>query len=231
MRGWRLVALAVAVVLGAAAVAFVVADDGDDGSSVATGVSRPTTTSSALSETTTTASPSESSTSAPASTVTTRSSRATTTVPAAAVRPSPPPPVACAQPAPGSDFDGFGATEIVIENAAGAYRSCVVTADTPEQQQQGLMHQDDIDSYSGMIFRFAREEHRTFWMRNTRIPLSIAFFDANGAFVSAADMEPCGDSPDCPRYISNGPAQFALEVSKGQLASVGATAGSRLTAR
>lgn len=116
----------------------------------------------------------------------------------------------------------------MIENASGAYRSCVLTADSPQQQQQGLMRQDDLDGYGGMIFRFASEEPRTFWMRNTRIPLSIAFYDAAGRFVSSTDMEPCGDSEDCPRYTSNGPAKYALEVSKGRLPELGATSGSRL---
>ena len=90
------------------------------------------------------------------------------------------------------------------------------------------MGQDDLDGYEGMIFRFPSEEHRSFWMRNTSIPLSIAFFDAGGAFVSATDMEPCGDRPDCPSYSSGGPAQFALEVPQGRLPAAGATAASRL---
>jgi uncharacterized membrane protein (UPF0127 family) len=105
----------------------------------------------------------------------------------------------------------------------------VLTADTPEQQQRGLMRQDDLDGYDGMIFRFPNEAERSFWMRNTRIPLSIAFYAADGDFVSSADMEPCGDSSDCPHYPSRGPAKFALEVIQGRLPAVGATSGSRLT--
>jgi uncharacterized membrane protein (UPF0127 family) len=65
-------------------------------------------------------------------------------------------------------------------------------------------------------------------MRNTRIPLSIGFFKAAGGFVSSADMQPCGDSADCPKYPSRGPAKFALEVVQGGLPGVGATSGSRL---
>jgi uncharacterized membrane protein (UPF0127 family) len=104
----------------------------------------------------------------------------------------------------------------------------VLTADTPAQRERGLMRQDDLDSYDGMIFRFPSEEERAFWMRNTSIPLSIAFFNAGGAFVSATDMEPCGDSAGCPTYSSYGAAKYALEVLKGRLPAVGATAGSRL---
>jgi uncharacterized membrane protein (UPF0127 family) len=137
-------------------------------------------------------------------------------------------PSSCDSPAPGSDFDGFGAAEIVIENADGSHRSCVITADTPARQQQGLMRQDDLDGYDGMIFRFPSAEERSFWMRNTSIPLTIAFFDGGGAFVSATDMEPCGDSPDCPTYPSRGAAKFALEVIRGRIAEAGGTPGSRL---
>lgn len=92
------------------------------------------------------------------------------------------------------------------------------------------MRQDDLDGYDGMIFRFDDEQERSFWMRNTRIPLSIAFFSAGGGFVSASDMEPCGDSPQCPNYSSRGPAKYALEVLQGRLPSAGATPGSRLAA-
>jgi uncharacterized membrane protein (UPF0127 family) len=65
-------------------------------------------------------------------------------------------------------------------------------------------------------------------MRNTPMPLSIAFFGGDGGFVSSADMEPCGDRDDCPSTFSHGPAQYALEVPQGRLEEVGATAGSRL---
>ena len=89
------------------------------------------------------------------------------------------------------------------------------------------MGQDDLDGYAGMAFLFDDERERSFWMRNTRIPLSIAFFDAEGAFVSSKDMEPCDDGADCPTYSSDGPAQFAIEVPQGRLASVGVTPGSK----
>jgi uncharacterized membrane protein (UPF0127 family) len=138
------------------------------------------------------------------------------------------PPARCSQPSPGSNFDGFDATEIVISNSDGSHRSCVLTADTSEQQQRGLMNQDDLDGYDGMIFRFPTAAERTFWMRNTRVALSIAFFDGEGGFVSATDMEPCGDSPQCPQYSSHGASKFAIEVLKGGLPALGATSGSHL---
>ena len=217
-RRWLLATAGVVVLVGAVGVALVVnADDDGTPGSIAT---RATTTSTSSSEA-----------SDPSTSVATTTTAPVTTAPRP-VNTAAPPPVAptCPRPAPGSDFDGFGAAEIVIVNGEGSHRSCVLTADTRRQQERGLMGQGDLDDYAGMVFRFSVEQEQAFWMRNTSIPLSIAFFDARGAFVSAADMEPCGDRDDCPVYRSGGAASFALEVPKGRLAAVGATPGSRLAA-
>ena len=194
------------------------AGDGTEPASVATATSASTTTTSSTPITV----PSTVTTGAASSTA--APGRATTSAPAPVTTAT----ARCVQPAPGSDFDGFGATEVLVESAQGTRRHCVLTADTTQQHQQGLMHQDDLDGYAGMLFRFPTAEERSFWMRNTSIPLSIAFFDAGGVFVSATDMEPCGDRADCPSYPSRGAAKFALEVVKGGLPAVGATPGSRL---
>ncbi len=217
-RRWILAgAVAIALLVAVAVTVVLVADDGNDPAAIAT----TATTASTTSSTTTVVAPAPSTTLAPSATP----APATTTSSTAAVTSAP---ARCARPSPGSDFDGFGAVEIVIANADGPRRSCVLTADSPAQQQQGLMRQDDLDGYDGMLFRFATAEERSFWMRNTQLPLSIAFFDAGGAFVSAVDMEPCGDRADCPSYSSRGAAKFALEVMRGRLPATGATAGSRL---
>ena len=206
-----------------------IARDGEDAASVVTDATTTTTSlvaadDTSTSSTTIAAAPTASPTTASAARARVTTRAFTTPTPTTATTPP------CSPPAPGSDFDGFGATEIVIDDAAGSHRSCVLTADTSDQQERGLMRQDDLDGYDGMIFRFPTAEERTFWMRNTRIPLSIAFFDGGGAFVSATDMDPCGDSPQCPTYPSHGPAKFALEVLQGRLPAVGATSGSRLAA-
>jgi uncharacterized protein len=129
-------------------------------------------------------------------------------------------------------LDGFGSVTVSVRDGAGTTRSaCVLLAETAEQQERGLMHvqRGDIRGYAGMLFVFLTERPLGFWMRNTPMPLSIAFFTTDGRFVSAADMEPCGDSPDCPTTSSAGPAKYALEVPQGMLPSLGIAEGSVLT--
>jgi uncharacterized membrane protein (UPF0127 family) len=223
-RRWLVAGGAVALAVVAAIVLGVVADSDDDG---------PAAVATVASTTSTTAEPGVStSVEVPSSTMAPLTATTSTAAPARVSRPpttsSPVAPERCPRPASGSDFAGFSATEIVIENGSGSHRSCVLTADTSAQQRQGLMGQDDLDGYDGMIFRFRTAEQQSFWMRNTSIPLSIAFFDADGGFVSSADMDPCGDRPDCPSYPSRGPAKYALEVTRGRLPAVGATSDSRV---
>lgn len=66
----------------------------------------------------------------------------------------------------------------------------------------------------GMLFVFDTAQERSFWMKNTLMPLDILFFAANGTFVSWQRMDPCKADP-CPSYYSNGSAQYALEVPAG----------------
>jgi uncharacterized membrane protein (UPF0127 family) len=75
------------------------------------------------------------------------------------------------------------------------------------------MHRDSLPENRGMIFVFAKERSLSFWMRNTRIPLSIAFAKADGRIVSIKNMRPYDDDP--PHYASPEPAKYALEVNKG----------------
>lgn len=105
---------------------------------------------------------------------------------------------------------------------------CLLTADTPEQQRTGLMRVEDLGPYEGMVFRYPFDTMTTFYMKNTPMPLSIAWFDATGAFVSSTDMDPCLGLPDCPLYQATGPYRTALEVPQGRLGPLGVGPGSRL---
>jgi len=76
---------------------------------------------------------------------------------------------------------------------------------------------------------YDEDSQGSFWMRNTILPLSIAYVDADGEVVSTADMEPCpAGTTDCPTYPPGGPYRMALEVPQGQLPDLGVASGSRL---
>ena len=105
---------------------------------------------------------------------------------------------------------------------------CALLAETAQQQAKGLMGRTDMGGYDAMIFKFAADTSGTFYMKDTLMPLSIAWFDADGRFVSSTDMEPCLNQRTCPTYAAEGPYRFAVEVPKGQLGAVGIGPGTRL---
>jgi uncharacterized membrane protein (UPF0127 family) len=87
----------------------------------------------------------------------------------------------------------------------------VEIADEEAEQQRGLMERTALAEDAGMLFVFPGERPRSFWMRNTLIPLSIAYIDGDGGIVDIQDMEPLDESP----HPSIAPAQYALEVNQG----------------
>lgn len=89
----------------------------------------------------------------------------------------------------------------------------VEIADEPAEQQRGLMYRTALGEDRGMLFVFDRERRLSFWMRNTLIPLSIAYIDSEGRIVDIQDMKPLDDAP--PHYVSAEPAMYALEVNRG----------------
>lgn len=107
----------------------------------------------------------------------------------------------------------FSETKIRI----GQKELSVEVADHPAAHAQGLMHRKSLDPNSGMLFVFAEERTLGFWMKNTRIPLSIAFIDAQKRIVDIQDMNPLpsGSTQEPSVYSSRKPAQFALEVNQG----------------
>jgi uncharacterized membrane protein (UPF0127 family) len=104
-------------------------------------------------------------------------------------------------------------------------RFTVELADTQEQQALGLMFRESMADDHGMLFRFPGEARRSFWMKNTRIPLDIFYFDADLRLVSVAEnAQPCR-SQRCPNYPSEGPAKYVLELNAGKAAALGVRAG------
>ena len=77
----------------------------------------------------------------------------------------------------------------------GGHRITVELARGPEQRSRGLMFRDSLPPDHGMLFLFPRDEVQAFWMRNTKIPLSIAYADARGRIVRIADLEPLDERP------------------------------------
>ena len=115
---------------------------------------------------------------------------------------------------------GFGEIAYRVNRLPMANR-CALLAQTNQQQTQGLMGQKSLSGYDGMLFFFQADSTGTFNMKDTPLPLSIAFFDSGGRFVSSADMEPCLDKPNCPNYAAKAPYRYALEVPRGGLATLG----------
>ena len=87
----------------------------------------------------------------------------------------------------------------------------VEIANTDETRRKGLMFRTRLADSSGMIFIFAREQPVSMWMRNTRIPLSVAFIDARGRIVNIERMQPETEET----HASNGPVKYALEMQQG----------------
>jgi uncharacterized membrane protein (UPF0127 family) len=101
----------------------------------------------------------------------------------------------------------------------------VEIADGPFEQQRGLMYRTSLGEDRGMLFVYRREQPLSFWMKNTRIPLSIAYIDSKGRITDILDMKPLDDKP--PHYVSSGPVQFALEVNQGFFDEHGVKVGDR----
>lgn len=87
----------------------------------------------------------------------------------------------------------------------------VEVADTDYLRNRGLMFREQLDHDSGMFFVFPDESNRSFWMKNTSIPLSIAFIDRSGVITNIEDMK-----PNCLESVSSSrPAPYALEMNLG----------------
>jgi hypothetical protein len=93
---------------------------------------------------------------------------------------------------------------------------------TKEQQAKGLSNRDDAGP--GMLFAFDPPGKLAFWMRDTRIPLSIAFVSEDGTLFIIEDMKPNSDE----YHLSMKPAKYALELAQGQFEREGLAVGSRL---
>ena len=110
-------------------------------------------------------------------------------------------------------------------------RFTVELAETQDKQALGLMFRDKMPDDHGMLFLFPAEGMRSFWMKNTRIPLDIFYFDENLALVSVSEnAAPCR-TPRCPGYPSKGPAKYVLELNAGKATELNVKVGDTLQLR
>ena len=110
---------------------------------------------------------------------------------------------------------GFDTTTISIDDR----EMVVAVADTPKTRSQGLMGVTELGGLDGMLFVFEADSESGFWMRDTLIPLDIAFFAFDRIFVDKLTMVPC-TTDDCPLYNATGRYRYAIEAPEGDLGFV-----------
>lgn len=111
-----------------------------------------------------------------------------------------------------------------VDLAAGMHLIRAEVADSMSTRTTGLMHRKSMAQNAGMVFVFEENAVHCMWMKNTLIPLSVAFIDEAGAIINIADMQPHSEQSHCAAR----PARYALEMNKGWFAQRGIKAGTRL---
>jgi uncharacterized protein len=123
----------------------------------------------------------------------------------------------CDRPPPTLKFD----------TANGTVSLRVETANTPEERAKGLMGRETLPADEGMAFLYDAPTHESFWMKDTLIPLSIAFWDKGERIISILDMSPC-TAESCRKYSPGVPFAGAVEVNQGYFADHGIRVGDRV---
>ena len=100
----------------------------------------------------------------------------------------------------------------------------VELARTPKERSEGLMFRTSLEENSGMLFVFSEEDVYSFWMRNTYIPLAIAFIDKTGVIVNIEEMQAHNESP----VFSKGKILYALEMNTGWFSARGIAPGAQV---
>lgn len=112
----------------------------------------------------------------------------------------------------------------------GGQRYKVEIADDDAERTRGLMFRDEMGKDRGMLFIHERMEPLAYWMKNTKIPLDILYFDDAHTLVSQQrDVPPCSLGDRCPPYPSQAPARYVLELNAGEAARLGLKDGAKLT--
>ena len=112
----------------------------------------------------------------------------------------------------------------VMELSAGLHRIEAEVAADQQNRQVGLMNRRAMPPQRGMLFVFPQENTHCMWMRNTLIPLSVAFVDADGYIINIENMQPQTEDNHCAKV----PARYALEMNLGWFAQRGIKPGTKL---
>ncbi|UCV04786.1 DUF192 domain-containing protein [Dechloromonas denitrificans] len=112
----------------------------------------------------------------------------------------------------------------VMELSAGLHRIEAEVAASDQNRQIGLMNRAAMAPQRGMLFVFPQENTHCMWMRNTLIPLSVAFLDAEGTIINIENMQPQTENNHCAKV----PARYALEMNLGWFAQRGIKPGAKL---
>lgn len=116
------------------------------------------------------------------------------------------------------------AAENSYELKIGAQTLLIEVATTPDARSQGLMYRESLAEDAGMLFVFPTDRQVSFWMKNTSIPLSIAYLRRDGTILEIHDLQPFSLDP----VPSAGPVRYALEVNQGWFERNGVTTGMRV---
>ena len=111
-----------------------------------------------------------------------------------------------------------------LELNAGLHRIDAEVAADQQNRMQGLMNRRHMATNQGMLFVFTQADRHCMWMRNTLLPLSVAFLDERGQILNIEDMKPQTENNHC----AASPARFALEMNQGWFASKGIKVGQRI---
>lgn len=118
----------------------------------------------------------------------------------------------------------FETGRMLLDTRAGSRYIDVEIADDDVERATGLMGRTELPDDFGMVFVYFEDTRSPFYMKNTLVPLSIAFFDVNGRVVEILDMEPCRRDP-CPLYHPASAYRGALEVEQGSFEEWGVAEG------
>jgi uncharacterized protein len=117
----------------------------------------------------------------------------------------------------------FACSKAIISNPAATLEVVVEIAQTPAESERGLMYRTKLPEKQGMFFKYTTPQDPKFvgfWMKNTLIPLDVAFFDSNGTIFDIVTLQPCVTT-NCPVYSTKEIYAGTLEVNAGFFSQVG----------